>query len=231
MNRQVLVSLGSGVLGGLAGAAFVLLVTQKEGAIARDSVAQLRADMQTRLADLDRSLDHLERASDDVSRVADAMAPRVRVTPPAPASVEGQAPAPGGDDSMRVDSPVFEAAVLDIIERSGDTRDAERAAVREEKQRQRDKYWADELTMRLGLTPAQSERLLVIQAQLTRELDHVRGETADGRYVPRDNRRAARQAARQRADEQLRAIFTRQQVAAYEALDSKFKIFRPRDND
>jgi hypothetical protein len=230
VNRQVLVSLGSGVLGGLAGAAFVLLVTQKEGAIARDSVAQLRADMQTRLADLDRSLDHLERASDDVSRVADAMVPRARVMPPAPASVEGQAPAPS-DDSMRVDGPVFEAAVLDIIERSGDTRDAERAVAREEKQRQRDKYWAEELTMRLGLTPAQTERLLAIQAQLSRDLDHVRGETADGRYVPRENRRAARQAARQRADEQLRAIFTRQQVAAYEALDSKFKIFRLRGDD
>jgi hypothetical protein len=159
------------------------------------------------------------------------MAPRVQVLPPAPASAEAKAPGISADDSARVDSPVFEAAVLDIIERSDDVRHAERAAVREEKQRQRDKYWADELTMRLGLTPAQTERLVAIQAQLNKELDQVRGETAEGRYVPRENRRAARQAARQRADEQLRAIFTRQQVSAYEALDSKFKIFRPRDND
>src|SRR5690606_23262426 len=107
---------------------------------------------------------------------------------------------------------------------------AERAAAREEKQRQRDKYWAEEVTMRLGLTPTQSERLLGIQAQLNEELDRVRDQTADGRYVPRETRRDARQAARQRADDQLRAILTRQQAAAYDALDTKLKIFRPRDD-
>lgn len=229
MSRQILLSLGSGVLGGLAGAAFVLLVTQKEGEIAREAVAELRADMQARLSDLDRSLDHLERASDEASRAA-AMSPRVQVLPPAPASTEARAPAPVSDDSVPVASPVFEAAVIDIIERSGELREAERAAAKEEKQRQRDKYWADELTMRLGLTPAQTERLIAIQTQLTEELDRVRGETAEGRYIPREQRRAARQAARQSADEQLRAIFTRQQVAAYEALDPKLKIFRPRDD-
>lgn len=229
MNRQVLVSLGSAVLGGLAGAALVSSFTPKESALAgeavaqqlRQDMAQLRQEVQARLSDLDRSIDQLERAAE---------APRAPVLPPLPAAAEARAPAAPADDTTVVDDPVFEAAVRDIIERSVDARAAERAAAREEKQRQRDKYWAEEVTMRLGLTPTQSERLLGIQAQLNEELDRVRDQTADGRYVPRETRRDARQAARQRADDQLRAILTRQQAAAYDALDTKLKIFRPRDD-
>jgi len=72
--------------------------------------------------------------------------------------------------------------------------------------------------------------LSAIQAQLTKDLDRVRSETADGRAL-RESRRAARHAVRQRADEQLRGVFTRQQVAAYEALDDKLKLYRQRDGD
>jgi hypothetical protein len=230
VDRQAIVSVLGGVLGGLAGAAFVLLVTQKEAALSREAVAQLRAEMQTRLAAVDRSLESVERASDGGLHAADGFAPRVRVLPPALASASDPAPAPSQDEPVRIDSPVFEAAVLDIIERSDDARDAERAVVRDEVRRRRDKYWTDELTMRLGLTPAQTERLSAIQAQLTKDLDRVRSETADGRAL-RESRRAARHAVRQRADEQLRGVFTRQQVAAYEALDDKLKLYRQRDGD
>jgi hypothetical protein len=229
VDRQAIVSVLGGVLGGLAGAAFVLLVTQKEAALSREAVAQLRAEMQTRLAAVDRSLEAVERGSDGGLH-ADGFAPRVRVLPPAPASASDPSPAPSQDEPVRIDSPVFEAAVLDIIERSDDARDAERAVVRDEVRRRRDKYWTDELTMRLGLTPAQTERLSAIQAQLTKDLDRVRSETADGRAL-RESRRAARHAVRQRADEQLRGVFTRQQVAAYEALDDKLKLYRQRDGD
>lgn len=229
VERQALVSVLGGVLGGLAGAAFVLLVTQKEAALSREAVAQLRVEMQARLADVDRSLDSLQQASGGQHR-ADRSSPEVRVLPAALASAGDPQPAPGSDDPLRIDSPVFEAAVLDIIERADDTRDAERAVVRDEVRRRRDKYWADELTMRLGLTPAQTERLSTIQAQLAKDLDRIRSETADGRAL-RESRRAARHTARQRADEQLRGVFTRQQVAAYEALDDKLKLYRQRDSD
>ena len=132
---------------------------------------------------------------------------------------------------MRIDSPVFEAAVLDIVERAEDTRDEMRAAARDDKRRRRDEYWANELTQQLGLAPAQTERLLAIRAQLEKDLEQIRSEDADGRYVPRAERRAARTSARQGADEQLRAVFTRQQVAAYEALDKEFKLYRPRNSE
>lgn len=208
----------------------MLLVTQKEAALSREAVAQLRAEMQTRLSAVDRSLEAVERTSDGGLQAADGFAPRVRVLPPAPASASDPSAAPSPDEPVRIDSPLFEAAVLDIIERSDDARDAERAVVRDEVRRRRDKYWTDELTMRLGLTPAQTERLSAIQAQLTKDLDRVRSETADGRAL-RESRRAARHAVRQRADEQLRGVFTRQQVAAYEALDDKLKLYRQRDGD
>jgi hypothetical protein len=230
VDRQAIVSVLGGVLGGLAGAAFVLLVTQKEAVLAREAVAQLRAEMQTRLAAVDRSLDAVDPAHAGGLQGADALAPRVRVLPPVPVSAGDPAPSSAPDEALRIDSPVFEAAVLDIIERSDDARGAERAVARDEVRRRRDKYWTDELTMRLGLTPAQTERLSAIQAQLTKDLDRVRSETADGRAL-RESRRAARYAVRQRADEQLRGVFTRQQVAAYEALDDRLKLYRQRDGD
>jgi hypothetical protein len=227
VERQALVSVLGGVLGGLAAAAFVLLVTQKEAALAREAVAQLRAEMHARLGAVDRSLENPERASDRALPGTDALATRARVLPPAPASA-GDPAAPNADEPLRVDSPAFEAAVLDIIERSDEAHDAERSVVREQVRRRRDKYWADELTMRLGLTPAQTERLSAIQAELTQDLDRASRETADGRAL-RESRRAARHAARQRADQQLRGVFTRQQVAAYEALDDRLKLYRQRD--
>jgi hypothetical protein len=223
VDRQALVSAFSGVLGGLAGAAFVLLVTQKEALMAREAVAHVRVEMQGRLKDIDKAIDALEQSSDGMLHGADALGPRVQVLPPTLASADG-VPV---NAALPAVNPRIEPAALDVAQRS----DAERAVAQEALRRHRDKYWADELTMRLGLTPAQTERLVAIQAQLATDLDAVRSETADGRYVSRDSRRAARRAARLRADEQLRAIFTRQQVSAYEALDGKLQLYRQRDPD
>ena len=226
MDRQALVSAFSGVLGGLAGAAFVLLVTQKEALMAREAVAHVRAEMLGRLKDIDKAIDGLEQSSDGLLHGADAPSPRVQVLPPTLASTGGS-PVTGADAALPVTSSRLVPAMLEVPEHS----DSERAVAQQALRRHRDKYWAEELTMRLGLTPAQTERLLTIQAQLAKDLDAVRSETTDGRYVSRDSRRVARRAARQRADEQLRAIFTRQQVAAYEALDDKLQLYRQRDPD
>jgi hypothetical protein len=230
VDRQALVSVLGGVLGGLAGAAFVLLVTQKEAALSRDAVAQLRAEMQARFADVDRTLGSLGPAAGGAAHGEVGSRPHVSVLPASLASAGSPPPASGSGEPLRIDSPVFEAAVIDIIERADDPRGAERAVVRDEVRRRRDKYWADELTMRLGLTPAQTDRLSTIQSELSRDLDRIRTETADARAL-RESRRAARRSARQRADEQLRAVFTRQQVAAYEALDDKLKLYRQSDAD
>ena len=72
--------------------------------------------------------------------------------------------------------------------------------------------------MRLGLTPAQTERLRSIQAALQRELAGVEGMSADKRL-------AARRAVQQNAERQLRSSLAPRQLAAYEALDARLKLY------
>jgi hypothetical protein len=179
------------------------------------------ADLERRLAAVERTLTSAE--------------PRVRGMPTAVAEAEppGTPPAsPSGDPTAApVDSPVFEAAVLDIIEREKEDRNSQRSVARDEKRRQRDQYWANELTMRLGLTPAQTDRLLTIQAELANELERERTALPEGAFIPRDKRRADRQAIRRRAEDQLRGVLAPRQLAAYEQLDDKLKLYRAKDVD
>ena len=205
-------------------------MTQNGTSAPAENVDGLRADLEEQLEDAERTLSALQRSSERFQRLSEQATRRARVLP-ALTTTEAPAPPAEDDEPLRIDSPVFEAAVLDIVERAEDTRDEMRAAARDDKRRRRDEYWANELTQQLGLAPAQTERLLAIRAQLEKDLEQIRSEDADGRYVPRAERRAARTSARQGADEQLRAVFTRQQVAAYEALDKEFKLYRPRNSE
>jgi len=110
--------------------------------------------------------------------------------------------------------PVFQTAEISIVERADDARDRERIAVKEEKRRQRNRYWANDLTMRLGLTPAQTERLLAIQTRLEENLDQE------------PNNASARRLMRQTAEEQLRGVLAPRQLDAYKALDERLKLDR-----
>ena len=108
--------------------------------------------------------------------------------------------------------PILTTAEISIVERADDARDRERVAAKEEKRRQRNRYWANDLTMRLGLTPAQTERLLVIQTRLEENLDQEPNNTA------------ARRLMRQTAEEQLRGVLAPRQLAAYQTLDPRLKL-------
>lgn len=110
--------------------------------------------------------------------------------------------------------PVFQTAEISIVERADDARDRERIAVKEEKRRQRNRYWANDLTMRLGLTPAQTERLLAIQTRLEENLDQE------------PNNASARRLMRQTAEEQLRGVLAPRQLDAYQTLDPRLKLDR-----
>jgi hypothetical protein len=85
--------------------------------------------------------------------------------------------------------------------------------------------------MRLGLTPAQTDRLLTIQAQLANELEQERTAVPEGAFMPREKRRADRQAIRRRAEDQLRGVLAPRQLSAYEQLDDKLKLYRAKDMD
>jgi hypothetical protein len=217
VNRIVLACFGSAFAGSLLGAGMMAWMTHAGAPAA--AVPADESHLAERLATVEQRLAIVE--------------PRVRVLPGLPgaeaARVEPAAMrAPAATDVPPVDSPVFEAAVRDIIERTEDGRHDERAAARDEKRRQRSSYWANELTMRLGLSPAQTERLIAIDTKLQDDLDAQRSTTSDGQFIPREVRRDARTALRQRAEEQLRGVLEPRQLASYESLDDELKLYRPK---
>jgi len=226
MNRVVVACFGSAFAGSLLGAGMVAWMTHAGTALPSEPVP------------VDPAL--AERIAAVEQRLA-AVEPRVRVLPAGtagedarvePAALQPSVAGAGvaGADAPVVDSPVFEAAVLDIIDRAEDGRHSEKAALREDKRRQRSAYWSNELTMRLGLSPAQTERLLAIHSKLQNDLDGQRSTTSDGQFIPREVRREARVALRQRAEEQLRGVLEPRQRAAYEGLGSELKLYRPKDD-
>jgi hypothetical protein len=130
-----------------------------------------------------------------------------------------------------VGDTVFEAAVLDILERAEDDRDSERDVKRTERARQRAEHWASELTTRLALSPAQTARVLEIQTELVSALRQRGRNAPDGQFVPRQQRRAQSEALREQAEQQLRDVLDPQQVARYDQLDEELKIVRSTNAD
>jgi hypothetical protein len=208
--RVVSASFTSALMGSVLGASLAIGLTRNEA-----PGAPAPTDDH---AELGRRLDAVERAlaSDE---------PRVRVLPPALASTSVPPPAaePGALDPANLafdTSGAGEAAKGD--ERAVRGPDARR----DDNQRQRDAYVTNELTLRLGLSPAQTERLRAIQAQLDKQLERERRGPADGRFPPPEARRAARDGLRIAADDQLRAVLAPRQVVAYDALPADLKLYR-----
>ena len=198
MNRVALAAFASGLAGALLGAVFGAWAVRNEP----------RAEAQLNLAttdgaDLARRVGALELALASVE-------PRVRVLAAndASATLDGAEVAAAG--------PVLEATVVDLVGKPPVARDAARASAREREER--DRYWAQELTMQLGLTPAQTERLRSIQAELQHELARTEGMSTDKRL-------AARRALQQNAERQLRSSLAPRQLAAYEAVDARLKLY------
>jgi hypothetical protein len=214
--RVVSASLISALMGSVLGASLVVGLTQTEALPSappqRDAPGNGHADLARRLEAIERTL-----ASD---------APRVHVMPPALASTSAPPSAgePGAlDPGLHADSPAFEAAVLDELERP----DRAPALARDDNPRQREEYVTNELTLRLGLSPAQTERLRAVQSQLERQLERERRGPPSGRFPAPEARRAARQALRKAADDQLRAVLAPRQVVAYDALAPDLQLYRP----
>lgn len=227
MSRIVVASFASALLGAVIGASAVAWwlspgtpasASQEPSDRSPDAQALGRAD-----SDLERRLAVVERALGALSARSHFRGPSLEPSGSAPAS---SAPHP-------VDTPVFEAAVMDIMERAAEGRAEERAAAKDEKRRQKAQHWANELTLQLGLSPAQTETLLEIQAELDEELERerVRGNAPDTPYASKEQRRAVREAARQSAERRLRALLAPPQLATYEGLDERLKLYRSKDAD
>jgi hypothetical protein len=221
VNRIVVACFGSAFAGSLIGAVSIAWMSHA-GAPAAPAASPVETELAERLAAVEGRLAAVEARARVLPALGGAASANV-----APTTFQASATA---EDPAQVDSPVFEAAVIDIVARAEEGRDLERAAAREDKRQKRSAYWANELTMRLGLSPAQTERLLAIQSKLSDELDRQRSTTSDGQFIPREVRREARIALRQRAEEQLRGVLAPRQLTAYDGLGDELKLYRPKDD-
>jgi hypothetical protein len=202
--RVVSASFISALMGSVLGASLVVGLTRNDVPPAPPPPADARADLARRLDAVERAL-----ASDE---------PRVHVSPTTLASTSVP-PSAGEPPALDAES---EAAVLDELERPERAREPARGD-----RQQREDYVTNELTLRLGLSPAQTERLRAVQSQLDQQLERERRGPASGRFPPPEARRAARQALRKAADDQLRAVLAPRQVVAYDALPPELQLYRP----
>jgi hypothetical protein len=222
VKHLVLASFASALVGGMSGTGLMLWMTRNEPAPAPSTPvasAESSAELARRLTALERTLTAVERP--------------VRAGPTTLAETGNATDEPRvlDDPPVAVGSPVFEAAVLDIIDRAEEDRALQRSATRDARKQRRSERWSNEVTMRLGLTPAQTETLRAIEAELDSGLERERRASTEGPFVPRDQRRAARQAIRQHAERRLRATLAPPQQAAYDELDDTLKLYRPQTGE
>lgn len=198
VNRVALAAFASGLAGALLGSVFGAWAVRNEprADVALEPAATHAPDLVSRVEALELALANVE--------------PRVRVL------AESDPSAVVGATDVDARGVVFEATVIDLVGKPQVARDPARTSAREREER--DRFWAQELTMQLGLTPAQTERLRSIQAELQRELAGTEGMSADRRL-------AARRALQQGAEQQLRSSLAPRQLDAYEALDARLKLY------
>ena len=144
-----------------------------------------------------------------------------RSASPAPS---GSAPAASRDAAL-VDDPVFEAAVLDVVERAEQGRASERETRRDERRKGQLDRWANELVRELGLTPAQRDAVIAIRQQLSTAV-RQRLDGDGGVELSRRDRRAAARGRPWRSRTKLRGVLDGRQMQAYDALDSELKLGR-----
>jgi hypothetical protein len=232
MRQALLVAGMGGLVGGLAGAGMFAWLRDSgpepspAASIALQPASAPRASEAAASGSDTALLRRLER----VERTLSALQTRVASAAPSAAAAEPVAGAESAATTAPVVDPVFEAAVLDVLERAEQDRDSERSERRTERTRQQGEHWAAQLTEQLALSPEQAARLLQIRTQLAAALREQSG-AAQGRFVPRDERRAATAALRERAELQLKAALDPRQVAQYDQLEGELKLVRPPDSD
>lgn len=210
-----------GLIGGVVGAGLAIALTRSDAPTAEGVRQADPAELQALESKLIGRLEKLERSVRELeSGRPPALAARKNVAAAAPE--QRQTPAP-------IDDPVFETAVLDILERAEEGRDSERDVRRNERARQRAEYWANELGMRLALSPAQAAKLLDVRMKLDADLRAQRQRQPEGTFVPRDQRRAAADALRESAERELREVLDHRQLTEYENLAPDLKLLRPDD--
>ena len=145
----------------------------------------------------------------------------------------GQGGLPTGDPTDVAD-PVFEAAVLDIVDRENERKKSEGKAWRKQLQTETSKRYASELTESLQLSHDQQEQVAAVVADYFERLAALRDQDAPSRPATRLEWRAAHERVNQSIDERLSNILSPAQLASYEALEPEQKLGfgrRPRQHE
>lgn len=117
-----------------------------------------------------------------------------------------------------VADPVFEAAVLDIMERERSRTDEERATRRKQRDTERNSRIVGDLGSRLGLRPDQNERLGALVGEQFDKVRALRDDESEARPVTRRQWRERMDAIAAETDARLAELLTPAQLDAYRAL-------------
>jgi hypothetical protein len=199
---------GSALVGGIAGAGVTRLLGPPSGPTHSASAPKLEAEAASADATLSARVDALERS---VRALEQRMEPVLRaIAISASSNNPDDKPRPKEANSL-IGDPVFEAAVLDVMERAREVRSTERDRRRQEQVDQ----WATQLTDRLGLSPAQRTGVLQVRASAAAEIQSL---FADDAGVPWDQRAARVETIRGDAENKLSKILDSRQLAEYQKL-------------
>lgn len=217
MNGSWLTALVASLFGGVLGSVATLwmrpapekLTSEKAEVVAADD--EVNGDVAAEdVSSVDRRLIALERK---LSLLASSALRNTGAQP------EDDAALPSNAD---VADPVFEAAVLDIMDRERERQDTERDQRRETVRKERTERTANDLETKLGLKGDQKTRVVGVIDEHYAEMTKLR-ESEN----PPANRREWRQKMEEitaRTNETLSAIFSPTQMASYQALEPDEQI-------
>lgn len=129
-----------------------------------------------------------------------------------------------GEDTSDVASPVFEAAVRDLLDRIDEERREERQSRRGARMEEGARALSENLTRKLGLSKDQEQKLVEATKRHFAALMALGDESSETRPKTSAERRERREALRQQMDDELSRIFSGAQHAAYEELPDEERI-------
>lgn len=136
---------------------------------------------------------------------------------------DSQLPGDDGVEGARpaadVADPVFEAAVLDIMDRDRERKEEEKITWQKQLQTERSRRYAGQLTDKLALDSGQQAQIASIVQGHFEQLRALRSEESPEQPTTRNEWRAARDKMNQALDEQLKAVLSAEQYTKYQALD------------
>lgn len=227
MKTNVLVVglLGS-VLGGMAGSFLTLKVASPDVERERVSAGAREED-----EDLDDDLDSENAGEGDERERMRNLEHRVSLLTAALSRKGGGADmkdtidaADEGTQFSDVADPVFEAAVLDIMDREQERKEGERETFRTELRAKRGQQFADRLTETLSLRADQREEIAQAITKYFETMHEMRNDESPDRPVTRKEWRERMEALNAENDKAFERILDADQLSAYQALDEDEKV-------